>query len=650
MKQEEIYPLFKATLFGRFSVCDANGDEIVVKARKTAALLAFLTYHQGQQIERSHLVDLLWADADGGLNSLRGALHSIRKMLGPHADDVLLADQLQVKVKDRSFKRDLWDADGNISLQKTLPLLERLDPVAPEFDEWLVQERRWMATRQVEFAEKSMRDAEPGSEAQLRFAQIILQLDRSFEPAARVAMECHAKAGRLSKVSEVYKDLDAALAADGFQPTQETRQTLDRLKDAQASAIVDIAPKPVVAPGNVPIIAVMPLQILETEAQFTYLSVTIADELVSRMTEMPELKVLARNISEKLHRDQTDPGVYQVNYVLTGSIMPLGDQFRCNFHLSSVDTGMQVWSQNTEFEIGSLSVHLTDLVDSLAAEIVPAVETNERDLTVSRDTENARAYDHYLRGKHLFLTAEGENYLEDAEWHLEKAISLDPKFAPAYIHLIQSYNTGKFLTCPGIDLTASRQKAFEYTERLLGLNTRNPNAHLAMCWCLLWKRNFQMAEQSLETAMALNPYEAHRLNSIGTALVFLGRLDEGEAYYDLAQKRQVQDLDYVRNDYGELYYYKGEYERAEGWLSLGDKRSAYQTLILQAATKAQLGKLAEARSTAALLISDLEARWHGQVPFRPRDGVRWCLEMTPLKRKVDLDNLMEGLSKAGLEF
>jgi tetratricopeptide (TPR) repeat protein len=159
-----------------------------------------------------------------------------------------------------------------------------------------------------------------------------------------------------------------------------------------------------------------------------------------------------------------------------------------------------------------------------------------------------------------------------------------------------------------------------------------------------------MAERSLERAVELGPYEPNRINAIGTAYVYLGEFDKGEEFYERAGRLMIHDFDPQQTDYGELCYFRREYEKALTYFRVGEYRNPLRPRILVCATLAQVGRLAEARAEAESVMGILRERWRGSEPFTPRAALRWYVDDFTLRRRVDVDNVIEGLTKAGFVF
>lgn len=637
------------SVLGRFEIADPQGSSLLPKGRKTQGILAYIASQRGKPTRRTQLIDLFWSDrAEAqGKASLRQSLHELRASLGGHADNLLTIDRQTVRVVSEHVKYDLWGQDGTIRSFRAGEFLHGLDPIAPVFDEWLDGQRREIFSDQVALAERELARATLGEDldAILRAARHVLRLDPCSEAAAKEAMKVHSRRNQRSQVLQVYSELCRSLEADEFTVSASTRQLYEKLRGGSGGEMVITAERstvvsptlPVGPTRGTPIISIPAFSLRANNAGDTELCETLAEDFIARIALMPEL-----GVQSPVNPDGAD-------YVLLGSLSRQADLYRCNIRITHRSSGIAVWSDRRQLSFQNQGDDISDMVDDMVAPIVAAIEKNEHALRVTKGYVPLTAYDHHILAKRLFFTAGDPSYALKVRDLLEHALELDPLFEPSYELLVQNLNTAAFFTRIGIDLTEGRARAAALADRLVAINSRHPHAHVVMAWCHIWRRNFSAAERSIEDAIELGPYEPHRLNAIGTALVFLGRLDDGEDFYNAARRKMCNNLDYQRTDMGELYYLKRDFERALSWLEHAEERGRFRTLFWRSATYAQLGRLAEARQDVLDLEEEFERRWCGPNPYEMHDGVKWYLNFKVLKRDIDRDILLDGLAKAGVE-
>lgn len=269
---------------------------------------------------------------------------------------------------------------------------------------------------------------------------------------------------------------------------------------------------------------------------------------------------------------------------------------------------------------------------------------------LSEDESNWSPYENYVFAKSTLNRATAASYAVDVLPYLERAVEADADLIVAYPPLISILNSRCRSTQPGLHVSQDMDRAQDLCKRGQVLDGNYANLHIAEAWCLIRRREFAFAEQSLEKAIRLSPYEATRLNSIGSLYVLLGDLERGEEFYLKAREMQHNGLDFQNTDLGELCYLRRDYDAAISYLSIGEARNPNYSRILRAAALAQVGRLAEASTEASSVLEDLEQNWKGREKFTVARASQWFAEDFPLRRQMDYDNLIEGMSKAGFKF
>src|SRR5215510_9105358 len=263
------------------------------------------------------------------------------------------------------------------------------------------------------------------------------------------------------------------------------------------------AAKPALALPGKPSIAVMPFNNMSGDPEQEYFADGIVEEIITALSRMRWLFVIARNSSFTYKGRAVD--VKQVGrelgvrYVLEGSVRKAASRVRITGQLIDTSTGVHLWAERFE---GSLE-DVFDLQDQVAASVVgaiaPKLEQAEIERAKRKPTASLDAYDYYLRGMaavHLW-TREGN---EEALAHFQRAIELDPGFASAH---------GMAARC--------------YSQRKAG------------GWVVDRARNIAEAERAARRAVELGKEDALALATSGMALAYVvGDLDDGAAFIDQA--------------------------------------------------------------------------------------------------------------------
>jgi adenylate cyclase len=350
------------------------------------------------------------------------------------------------------------------------------------------------------------------------------------------------------------------------------------LEAAASSPVVETG---LVAP-NRPALAVLPFLNMSGDPQQDYFPDGITEDLITDLSNVPELFVLSRNAvvrhkgrAADMEKTARDLGV---RYILQGSVRQAGARLRITAQLTDGATGGLIWGERYDralADIFALQDEITRaIVGQLKVKLLPAAH---RPLSQA-STVNVEAYTYVLRGREQFHRGGRRDY-QMAQRLFAKAIAIDPDYARAHAGLA---DCGAFLF-------------MDYSEDVA----------------------LQVLEHS-SRALALAPglTEAHA--SRGLALSIVHRYAEAEAEFAEAMA-QGADLFEVNYFYGRCCYAQGKLEEtARRWERAAEvKPDDYQALILLNQVYVSLGQTGDAVRAARRGIARAE-RAFARGPENPR--------------------------------
>jgi TolB-like protein/predicted Ser/Thr protein kinase len=281
--------------------------------------------------------------------------------------------------------------------------------------------------------------------------------------------------------------------------------------------------------------AVMPLDNLANSSKDDFLSVGLADALVTKLQQIPSLQVRPTSAVIEFHDKKTDAKTVrsrlQVDSVLEGRFLAAGDLVRVNLQLTDARTGYNVWADTIDGKRGDL-LKLIDDVSShtlLALNEQLGVHAAGTSHSEPRST-NAKAYEEYLKSRALsgsLLPKEHDAQLAA----LKKAIELDPDFAAAYADLAIALSLGQ---ARGL---ASDPRVLEraqwYARQAVRLDPNLPQAHLALGRIFVRDpERFRESIREILAAMRLNPSDPIGLHAMTTYFVSTGDLQKAQCIGD----------------------------------------------------------------------------------------------------------------------
>lgn len=258
-------------------------------------------------------------------------------------------------------------------------------------------------------------------------------------------------------------------------------------------------------------IAVLPFADLSPLGDQEYFSHGLADELITVLTKIQGLRVIARGLAFSFA--EQDLSVREIGRrlgvatVLEGSVQKAGDRLRVTSQLIAVADGAELWSGDFDEELEHLFEIGSELVEGVVKALGVQTSAEEKRAIEKPPTEFVAAYDFYLRGRRYFAQYHGRG-MEFALEMFSRAIALDHRFALAWAGIADC--------CAFLYANSGRDpehldRALEASGRALELDPELPEAHISRGVALSQGGRYREAGQFFETALRLNPksFEAH---------------------------------------------------------------------------------------------------------------------------------------------
>jgi adenylate cyclase len=187
-------------------------------------------------------------------------------------------------------------------------------------------------------------------------------------------------------------------------------------------------------------IAVLPFDDLSRDRDQAYLCDGIAEEVLNRLARIRNLRVASRTTSFRFRGQPLGASEIgrklHVATVLEGSVRKDRNQLRITTQLIDVASGFHLWSSSFDRELADIF----DIQREIATQVAAALEVKlkPRPDDGSCATEDARAYDFFLRGQHFFRRW-GTRNMTFAIRMFSRAVEVDPSYARAWAALADSY-------------------------------------------------------------------------------------------------------------------------------------------------------------------------------------------------------------------
>jgi eukaryotic-like serine/threonine-protein kinase len=305
------------------------------------------------------------------------------------------------------------------------------------------------------------------------------------------------------------------------------------------------------ASGQVNSIAVLPFVNATGDASNEYLSDGLTESLIGSLSQLPNLKVMARSTVFRYKNNQDDPQKIgqslQVSALLVGRITQHGDEIGVQADLVNASDGSELWGAHYDRKQTDITEVQSDITHDLSNRLRIQVSNSDETRIGSAGTKNPEAYRLYLEGREQWhgRTPDG---LRKSIQLFQQAIAADPNYALAYAGLADTYNVAPSYV-PELGSKQSEHLAEDASRKAVQLSDSLSDAHAAYAMALanLWK--WGESDSEFKRAIQLNPNNASAHYFYGFAVLSpQGRFDES-----LAQFRTALSLDPLSSIIGANY-------------------------------------------------------------------------------------------------
>src|SRR6266513_686492 len=311
-------------------------------------------------------------------------------------------------------------------------------------------------------------------------------------------------------------------------------------------------------------IAVLPFENASNEPNSEYLSEGISEALINSLSELQQLRVIARPTAFRYKPKDVDPRQVGrelgVAAVLTGKVRQVQDALNVQVDLVDAVTGAQIWGAAYDRKIADLLAVKQAIAQEVTAKLKLKLSSEEQRRLVKHDSTNAEAYQFYLRGRYFWnkRTSDG---IKQAIEHFQQSIERDPNFALGYVGLADSYTAVTFYNFAAPHETMPKAK--ESAIKALALDNTLAEAHASLAHILMnYDWNWPAAEKEFKRSIELKPDYAtgHQWYAIHY-LTATGRFEE--AVQEMKKALKLEPASLVMNTFmGATLYYAGRYDEA----------------------------------------------------------------------------------------
>src|SRR5437870_9605824 len=290
-------------------------------------------------------------------------------------------------------------------------------------------------------------------------------------------------------------------------------------------------------------IAVLPFTNQNRDPDSEYLSDGLTESIINSLTQLPNLKVIARSSVFRYKGKETDPMAagkeLGVRSVLTGRILQRGDSLTISTELLDVRDNKQLWGEQYHEKTSDLLSIQREIAKEITSNLRLKLSSADQGRVTKHYTDNPEAYQLYLKGR-FYWNKRTEEGLRKSIEYFQQAIEKDPTYALAYTGIADCYALETLhIDVGSLSPSEAAPKAKAAAMKALELDDTLAEAHTSLAFI---KLNFDWdwagAEREFKRAIELNPNYSNAHHWYSHYLMAMGRTQES-----LAESKRALELD-----------------------------------------------------------------------------------------------------------
>jgi TolB-like protein len=314
-------------------------------------------------------------------------------------------------------------------------------------------------------------------------------------------------------------------------------------------------------------IAVLPFENLSRDPDNAYFADGVQEEILTRLAKIADLKVISRTSTQ---RYQSKPGNLAeiakqlgVTNILEGSVQKAGDTVRVSVNLIQAASDSHLWAETYDRKLTDILGVESEIAKTIAEQLQAKLTGREEQGLAVKPTDNPKAYDAYLRGLAFEARYYSSGFPTDLEKKaissFERAVQLDPNFAPAWARLSRANADLYYFQIPPNPATW-REAAKRALDNAQKLEPNSPETLLALGYYQFWVLpgsnmvlgDYGAAKGTFGRVGKMLPNSSEVPNALALIARREGHWEESVAYFEQALALDPRNLE-VLNGAGMTY-------------------------------------------------------------------------------------------------
>ena len=294
--------------------------------------------------------------------------------------------------------------------------------------------------------------------------------------------------------------------------------------------------------GQIDSIAVLPFINGSGDANTEYLSDGITESLTDSLTHAPHLKVKSRRSAFQFKGKDVNlkevGDALGVSALVSGRVMPHGDNIEVSAEITDVRDNTEIWGQHYSGKNTDIISLQRQMAGDLAEQLRSKLSTSEKQQVAKQGTQNAEAYDLYLKGRYYWNKRTASD-ISTAISYFNQAIAKDSRYALAFSGLADAYSV---LPAYGGTPSEAFPKSNAAARRALELDPSLARPHAVLGGNEMnYDWDFSGGEAEYKKAFELDPNDATAHHWYANDISYLGGREQ-EAIAEANRAYQLEPL------------------------------------------------------------------------------------------------------------
>jgi len=286
-------------------------------------------------------------------------------------------------------------------------------------------------------------------------------------------------------------------------------------------------------------IAVLPFDNLSNDQDDEYFADGMTEDILTELSKIKDLLVISRttimkykNTNKSLKEIGKELGVANI---LEGTIRRVGERVRITGQLINAISDKHLWAEKYDRDIKDIFAVQDEVANAIANALRIELSDEESMMISESQTESIEAYDYYIKGRRLSYFYESAKR-EEALENYKKAIQIDPNYALPYAGISRvRMSQISFQPIETNFTSIALKEAEKYAKKSVALGPNIPEAHFALGFFYNQTEKYDLAFESFNTAIMLNPSHAHAHDEIADVYLYkYGDFNRAIPWYDKA--------------------------------------------------------------------------------------------------------------------